>query len=191
MSDRQIDDVTFYELTRNQIEHEDRLIDHRMTWLLTLQAFLFGAFGFSLSAESNLQSTKRLNPSFDITAATGFIHHARVGFALMTFASSAVLLCGVAAAAMSMRNLVGQWDNRQLIDRGKYPQIIGRDVPLLGIYGGLLPTYLLPVASSAVWLWFEQDEKLVQWGFGVVAAFAIIGLVPVVVFHAGKQASRR
>jgi hypothetical protein len=91
-----------------------------------------------------------------------------------------VLLCGIAAASASMENLVNKWKSRNAQKAGNYPQIIGEELPGLGIYGGLLPTYFLPIASSFTWLWLEQREPLAWLGFVIVllcAAFGIICLV--------------
>jgi hypothetical protein len=132
-------DLEFFELTRKQIEHEDSLVNNRTTWLLSLQAFLFAAYGFSLSAKSNLKPlggptstidekyTQQLQTSLEISHQ--LINSARVLFAWMTFLSSIVLLCGIAAAAASMNKLVKQWRDRvkaKSIGETAYPQIIGR-----------------------------------------------------------------
>lgn len=152
----------FFELTRAQIEHEDRLINNRVTWLLSLQAFLFGAYGFTVSAQATLLAQK-----VDVSA-LDFVDHARRGLAIMSFFASVVLLTGVAAAAGSMAQLVSRWDDR-LRKAGNvdsdYPQVIGRAVSGLGIYGGLAPTYALPVLAALVWVFLEPN-----WVTGAAAA---------------------
>jgi hypothetical protein len=44
-----------WELARKIIEHEDNLINHRLTWLITIQGFLFAAF--AVVANDLLEST--------------------------------------------------------------------------------------------------------------------------------------
>jgi len=92
------DEITYFEMTRAQIQHEDSLINHRMTWLLTFQAFLFGAYGFSLGAENTARQIQALG-SIDL------IREARIGFALMTFCSTLALMFSVEAASLSMGKL--------------------------------------------------------------------------------------
>ncbi len=193
------DEITFYKLTRAQIEHEDALINHRMTWLLTLQAFLFGAYGVSFGAESVAQSarisriamprmgnadnlSKTIDHLNEVTdALINHIHEARTVFAVMTFISSIALLSGIGAAAVSMGRLVRTWKDYvgQRVD--EYPQIIGDTVPYAGRYAGLVPPFLLPVATSAVWLFLEGDNPTVKDGVLLVVIIAL--LISRVIFH--------
>ena len=45
-----------YQMARAQIEHEDGLVGHRMTWFLTLQGFLFAAAFVGLGLFANRQN---------------------------------------------------------------------------------------------------------------------------------------
>src|SRR3954447_26689699 len=74
------------------IKHEDGLCNQRMTWLITLQSFLFGAYGFSLG--SGLTSGKEL------------LEMARNGFFFMGCASSLVIFVALFAAKKSIDRLV-------------------------------------------------------------------------------------
>lgn len=40
----------FYRVLRTAIEHEDQLINHRLSWLVSSQAFMLTAFAISLNA---------------------------------------------------------------------------------------------------------------------------------------------
>jgi hypothetical protein len=88
-----------------------------------------------------------------------------------------------------MEKLVAQW--REYIgDREKmYPQIIGES--FFGIYGGLLPTYGLPVGTSLAWLWLEYNDTSVRLGVGIVAIFAAIGLGVLYAYRAGQNSQRQ
>lgn len=50
------DDWREYEFFRNELRHEDILINHRVSWLISSQAFLLGAFAILISAGSAVQS---------------------------------------------------------------------------------------------------------------------------------------
>lgn len=45
-------DIVAWRLARSAIEHENSLVNHRMTWFLTSQAFLFSAFVLVFIAQS-------------------------------------------------------------------------------------------------------------------------------------------
>jgi hypothetical protein len=186
----EVNEIKFFELTREQIRHEDSLIDHRMTWLLTLQAFLFAAYGFSLSAESNLRAAKLTDAANlkewleQMTRSMSVISQARTGFAIMSFIASIVLLFGIVAAAASIGNLVDEWDTRVGDRRTIYPQIIGPRCM------GLLPSYILPIASSVVWLLLGYNEPsawIIGIGFILVMIVAFVVLGALWIYRTGQK----
>lgn len=136
----------FYEKTRQQITHEDLLINYRFTWLLAINAFLFTLYAISLNAEA-----AKLSDNFLI-----FI---RLTIASIGLSSSLSLWIAFFAAIRSMYYLVKKWDN--LINaktkhnddlRYKYPQIIGnKDYGKFKIFHGLIPAYILPGIFLLVW----------------------------------------
>jgi hypothetical protein len=137
----------FYEKTRQQITHEDLLINYRLTWLLAINAFLFVAYGASMTAEAaKLEASKITNTIYTLVA-IGLI-------------SSSTLFSGILAATRSMHNLVQKWEN--LVDTKtaecdyvnfRYPQIIGnKRHTLLKMRWGLLPAYILPCVFFLIWL---------------------------------------
>jgi hypothetical protein len=42
--------IQYYEIIRSQIEHEDNLINQRLSWFVASQAFLFSAYAILLNA---------------------------------------------------------------------------------------------------------------------------------------------
>ncbi|AFY37151.1 hypothetical protein Lepto7376_0753 [[Leptolyngbya] sp. PCC 7376] len=128
----------FYELTREQIKHEDQLLNNRTTWLLVLQGFLFSAYSISISAEAialNHNSFQELEERLNLV---------RKCIAISGITSSIVIAIGILAASRSIYALVKSWDkNFDQQQKSQYPQIIGKE--LLGIRGGLIPVLVLPV----------------------------------------------
>ena len=47
-----ISGVHYYQIIRSQIEHEDNLINQRLSWFVASQAFLFSAYAILLNAPS-------------------------------------------------------------------------------------------------------------------------------------------
>lgn len=45
-------DIVAWKLARSAIEHENMLVNHRMTWFLSTQAFLFSAFAILLTSNA-------------------------------------------------------------------------------------------------------------------------------------------
>ena len=44
--------IEYYQIIRSQIEHEDNLINQRLSWFVAAQAFLFSAYAILLNAPS-------------------------------------------------------------------------------------------------------------------------------------------
>jgi hypothetical protein len=47
-----ISGIQYYQIVRSQIEHEDNLINQRLSWFVASQSFLFSAYAILLSAAS-------------------------------------------------------------------------------------------------------------------------------------------
>jgi hypothetical protein len=50
-----ISGIQYYRIIRSQIEHEDNLINQRLSWFVAAQAFLFSAYAILLNAPSQLR----------------------------------------------------------------------------------------------------------------------------------------
>jgi hypothetical protein len=153
----------FYKETRDHIKHEDMLINNRMTWLIGLQAFLFGAYGFSLSAQSTVESArvslslaKDVSDSalnLELTNSLTIISTARLGFALTGICSALALFVGIVAASFSMGSLVKVRNEKYPKECQQYPQIMGNTkiFRTVGKYAGLSPALTLPWVCIYVW----------------------------------------
>lgn len=130
----QLEPEKFYAFTRAQIEHEDRLINNRMTWLLVFQGFLFSAYGVSFVASAslskNLTCIEYTNELFlQLTALRQYLP-------VIGIISSILVGLQVLAANRSIGDLRYNWQKKvPSTEPDKYPQINGdslfKDVPLL------------------------------------------------------------
>jgi len=50
-----ISGIQYYQIIRSQIEHEDNLINQRLSWFVAAQAFLFTAYAILLNAPSQVR----------------------------------------------------------------------------------------------------------------------------------------
>jgi hypothetical protein len=50
-----ISGIEYYRIIRSQIEHEDNLINQRLSWFVAAQAFLFSAYAILLNAPSQVR----------------------------------------------------------------------------------------------------------------------------------------
>jgi hypothetical protein len=182
---KEVNHKEFYSMVRSQIEHEDSLVNHRLTWLLMINGFLFSALGFSFAAEAT-----------GLDKGEGFcskINHARDGLAMLGFLSSLILLIGILAASASIHNLMKQWNNvlnkLSNSDKINYPQIIGNYDKLktgksIIVWGGFLPSWLLPVLICVTWF-IIQPSFIYFFNNNFVKIFMII-LISVLIFLSGR-----
>jgi hypothetical protein len=102
-----------FELLREQITHEDSLVNQRLNWLLLSQAFLFAAFTSLITGDIKDSNMETLAP-FGIAIVGGL-------FSIYSFN-------GLRAAYMSLRNLRETWyaingqETEQGIQKG-FPKI--------------------------------------------------------------------
>jgi hypothetical protein len=148
----------FYKELRDHLKHEDNLCNNRMTWLITLQAFLFTAYGFSLSAEAVLGSNS------DSSTLLPLIKDARTSFALVGAASALIILAALCAAMLSISKLVSKWYEAPIAVRRQFPQIIGNSSKTRpnGTYLGQTPLYLIPLLSIVMWARISYNPEI-QW----------------------------
>lgn len=108
-------------ITRDLVKHENDLINHRLTWFITIQGLLFAALGFAWGKEDARQLIFVLCP-----------------LGMLTSVSTAFALWGAAAAIERLcngRGLVGQ-------------AVIGRQA---GIARFAYPWFTFPVFFGLAW----------------------------------------
>jgi hypothetical protein len=122
---------TFYGYTCRHIEREETLIDHRISWMLTSQGFLFTGFAFLASNTVATQTRMHLAP---VIAVVGIM------IALLSFT-------GIGAAYLSINNLIRTWYARPEAKGDAYPPITTRVASGLGRRLG----YRLPLLFLGAW----------------------------------------
>lgn len=143
----------FYEAIRKQIEHEDSLCNHRMTWFIALNAFLFSGYGFSLGAESG--------PNGALMKST--LENARDAMAALGILTSIATVVSLGAAQLSIYRLVTRWYSHAGKNEKIFPQIIGNHSPsrTFGTAMGAVPLYFIPLLCLSTWLSLKFQLSLV------------------------------
>ena len=135
-----------YVFLREEMRHEDNLINARLSWLVNSQSFLFGAFAITLNG----------------SAQSKFPMYARLNVILVTWLPVAGILA-VAASYLTIWAAILHIRKVRRLARGKSPP---RLLPLHGEVSvgrmGLSGAVLIPIIFLAVWLaiileaWFEH-----------------------------------
>jgi len=116
------------ETVRQMIKHESDVTNHRLTWLVTLQGFLFAALGFAW------RDGKQLIPLLSVIG----------------IASSISMLFPLYCADAAIRDLVRRWDTEKPVD------FVGPDVvgyrPTGRLISLFLPWFLLPAILAVGWV---------------------------------------
>lgn len=137
----EIDDVRFYEMIRDRIEHEDGLIVQRLSWLVGSQSFLFTAFAIVLNGIANASG---LGPSVRLKALYSLLP-------LVGILSNALIYAGILAALRAMT-----WLRASFEARGKSEAALGAPplmTPSFIRTPGLAAPILLPLLFIAAWSW--------------------------------------
>jgi hypothetical protein len=144
--------IALYRIYRSYIEHEDRLIHNRTTWLITIQSFLIATFGFSFQKWYELS----MNPATQWTPttinATKYYQIFLISLCIVGFIVSIIAFFALKAAAIAIRNLHDEW--KKLADTlpfdHRLPVIIGGGIDQSVSHGLFLP---LPLPFFFVSLW--------------------------------------
>ena len=110
---------------RQKWEHEDHLINQRLTWLLNSQSLLFAAYALALHSTTVAKVDPRIYKVLNTLPLVGI-------------ASSALILMGIIAATEAMRVL-------------KKSKRFTYDVRSRTTWCGLAPAYLLPILFIVGW----------------------------------------
>ena len=123
----------FAAIIRSMIEHENQLINHRLTWLAAFQGFLVAAVGFAAS-EAKLDGTILVY----LICALGFV------IALSTAKT-------LWASQRAIKSLLEQWNERLAgnpVHDG--PRVIGSPGP--SALQWMKPWYVFPWAMMVFWV---------------------------------------
>ena len=125
-----------YKFLREEMRHEDNLINARVSWLVNSQSFLFGAFAITLNG----------------SAQSKFPMYAKLNVILVSWLPVAGIL-GVVASYLTIWAAILHIRRVRRLARGKSPQ---RLPPLHGEVSigrmGLSGAVLIPIIFLAVWL---------------------------------------
>ncbi len=130
----------YYKLFRDQIVHEDNLINNRTNWLLAAQGLLFAALGVLIrELEGGVTVSFKVKLLMNVIPAVG------ISVTIFTFLS-------VLGAMMAMCDIKEKWEE-QRID-AKLPPLQCKDAPRRL---GFAAPILIPVTFVVAWLviWFE------------------------------------
>lgn len=129
-------DIVAWKIARSAIEHENSLVNHRMTWLLQSQAFLFAAFAliFTKTIENTLTSSL-------------FIYSMLILTTLFGAFAAYITRIGLGRAHTALTDITLQYEN--LIDKNKADPI----VPPLHLWedSKLFSEEGLPDLAIAIW----------------------------------------
>jgi hypothetical protein len=133
--------IVDYKRFRGQVEHENELVHHRMTWLLTSNAFLFAAFAAALSAIS----MSSVEPQLVRLAKWLFTIIPVLGLFICYIASRVI-----DSAFLQIKMLIQWWEaSIKGEDRNRHPPLI----ELKGIgYHRLLLAWGVPSLLSIAWI---------------------------------------
>ena len=133
-----ISGIQYYQIIRSQIEHEDNLINQRLSWFVAAQAFLFSAYAIVLNAPPQV----RLE---------GFATQQDILFFLIPLVAIGVsiLICMTVIAAMlataNLRRLLKTHMNEK--DSALLPPVQGyRQTLLLGQASPILIPFLFMIS---------------------------------------------
>ena len=137
----------YYKLSREQIVHEDNLINNRTNWLLAGQGLLFAAFGVVFDNTKGLEAVP-----------------AKVAFLMKVFPPVGILLTvftflSVLGAALAMDSIKVDWEKR--LEQMSVPEIETYLPPAqckgcpkyLGFVGPFLIPIMFVAAWIAIWIW--------------------------------------
>src|SRR5215831_731060 len=143
---KSMDAIALYGAYRGYLEHEDELINRRLSWNLTLQGFLFAAYGVTLQAITNK------SPNHDLTKHLSILLYL---FPLLGGAVSTLSYMAIYAAQKAIDQLREDWN---AVAKGL--RCIGRGLPLPYLTGGGHDTanrygtraHLIPLFIILAWL---------------------------------------
>jgi hypothetical protein len=124
---------SYYGFVCQHIEREETLIDHRISWMLTSQGFLFTGVAFLSSNTIGVQTRAQLVP---VLAAVGIC-------------ISLLSLVGIFAAYLSITHIFQAWQARPEAKADIYPPITTHFASGLGRLLG----YGLPLLFLGAWLY--------------------------------------
>ena len=167
----------FFRYCRQQIEHEDTLVNQRLTWFITFQGFLFTAYGFSMMAESSSLGSFEKAPVESYARFMQNLEGMRHGMVGLGILSSIVALTGVMAAFRAVKDNereMEQFPSLSPAGNKLFPHLIGAGTSnVMGILCGML----FPFLTGGGWIFLGNLHGLRLWIAVAILALLLIWAV--------------
>jgi len=131
---------------------EDKLVHNRLSWLLTSQTIMFAGYG--ITARSLAEPPKPYGDPFPFPyapdsaqRATALLHHLSDGLPVAGVVLCLIIAIGVWSARFAQR-LLSMEHQGSAIKVGVSPQTS---------WGGMLPSFLIPLIFAGMWGWLTLD----------------------------------
>lgn len=163
---------------RDHVKHEDELINHRLTWLLVVQGFLFGAYAGLYGASAALLSSLSEHKDISTLCICDKLVKMRIDNLILAidFAEKLLPICGAFSSLLlwwsmiAAQNVVNhikvivdgstkQEKNRLALVGGSY---LGEGISFLGH----VSIWFIPPLLATIWLWIESrvtDYDFSKW----------------------------
>ena len=175
--------LDIYRLCRAKIEHEDELVNQRLTWLITLQGLLFTAYGFSISAEAASLGSKGIEIGASEAARHSYdafmknLFSLRHGLSYLGIAIAFAALTGILAACRAIRDDVSVMHGlpvKDLAGKPLFPGIVNEgSANALGMTCALSVPFML----ASVWIWAGELGGRYTWTGLALAAVVTLTFV--------------
>ena len=132
-------EIVDWKRVRSAIEHENDLTNHRFTWLLASQGFLFAAFALTWQASTKTDIRDADRASYQVLLAA---------FAVTGILVSLYLSRGMVAAHNQHNALESWWRQRPKTDANRHPPLCGTDPRMFRN----MPYYRIPYIFASAWV---------------------------------------
>ncbi|MGH6645931.1 hypothetical protein [Aquabacterium sp.] len=152
--EKELTPAEIYKIHRDYIQHEDSLINHRTTWLITVQSFLIATFGFSYQKKFEVaEKLQARGLSLDAMGPTYDEYRTfMITLAIVGVITALAALCSVFAAVSSIRAVQDTWQKKfGTLPHPYLPGLIGGGSDKIASLGVLLSMWA-PIFFSLLWL---------------------------------------
>lgn len=141
------DILELYHIYREQVVHENNLYNNRITWLLTLNGFLFAGIGFLVQFQLNQENDRNQYLALMIGVGTCFL-----GIYLSAISNNVLSHCRKVLDKLRTDWKTLQKQDQRIINLGPYfPHPSGGDGTLQAT--GIYRSAYIPRALIVNWLW--------------------------------------
>lgn len=143
-----------YRIFRSYIEHEDNLINNRVTWNLAVQGFLFATYGFSLQNLAEVEANPNFAAQIKLSHSVMQLKILVLAIPLVGFALSLGVFFAVRAAQIALKKLREDCKT-EVLDKAHEASCY---LPLPGGAGkpwairlGFVPPFAIPLVFALAW----------------------------------------